>query len=74
MKLISTEIDGSMIQLTYTGGLPENKSDELLVVRLPFEGNLKRSMLWHQMNVANRLAEWAGEESRRIRNELEKLD
>lgn len=73
LKLISTEIDEATIQLTYTDGSPVQEAKASVIVRLPIENSPKSSLLWHQMNVLFRLSEWAGDEGRDVRNELEKI-
>ncbi len=73
MKLISTEIDEATIQLTYTGGGPADAAEEMLVFRIPLQGDLNKRVLWHHMQALRYLETFVGEEARRVRNELEKL-
>ncbi|MCY7271370.1 MAG: hypothetical protein LH485_04860 [Sphingomonas bacterium] len=74
MKLISTEIDEAMIQLTYTDGDPESAGAQLLVLRAPLQGPLKRPVLWHHLMAVRHIETFVGEEARRLRDELEKMD
>jgi hypothetical protein len=71
MKLISTEIDASSIQLTYTDGRAVPEAKEYLIVRRPFDGDPHKSLAWNQLRVMSELAKWADEERRRIRDEIE---
>jgi hypothetical protein len=72
VKLLSTEIDEEAVQLTYTDGPGVPEAKQVLIARWPLQDTLQNSVLWHQMSVLFKIAEWASEEGRRIRNELEK--
>ena len=72
MKLLSTQIDETSIQLTYSDSPLVDGAEQLVTVRFPLRGPLQRSVLWHQMTAMFELAEWAGEEARRLRSEAEK--
>jgi hypothetical protein len=73
LKLVSTELSEETIQVTYTDGQPEDNAKALLILRTPFDGDLKKSMMWNQMNAMRQLADWASEEFRRLRNEVESM-
>ena len=72
MKLLSTHIDDTSVELTYADSPLVDGAEQLVTVRFPLQGPLNRSVLWHQMQVMFRLADWAGEEARRLRSEAEK--
>jgi hypothetical protein len=74
MKLISTEIDETTIQLTYTGGGTADEAAEMLVFRVPLQGDLNKRVLWHHMQALRHIETFVGEEARRVRTELEKID
>ena len=48
------------------------KPSWLLTLRHPFDGDLKKSLLWNQMQAMLQLADWSSAEFRRLRSELEK--
>jgi hypothetical protein len=72
MQLLSTQIDETSVELTYSDNPLVDGAERLVTVRMPIPGPLTHSVMWHQINVLFQLAEWAGAEARRIRNELEK--
>lgn len=73
MQLIATEIAQDWIQLTYADGDQVANSKETVMLRVPLQGPLKRPVLWHQMQALFFLERWAGDESRRLREQLEKI-
>ncbi len=72
MKLISTEIDETTIQITYTDGGPATEATQALIYRQPFDGERSQSIAWNQLRVISNLADWANDERRRLRDEIEK--
>ena len=68
MKLISTEFDEGTLQLTYTGGEPIETAKEAVLFRTAFDGDLKHSLLWCQLNAMRDLRDWADSEFRRLRD------
>jgi hypothetical protein len=72
MKLISTELSAGTIQVTYTDGPSADNAKHLLIYRQPFDGDAHHSIAWNQLRVISMLADWANEERRRLRNEIEK--
>jgi hypothetical protein len=72
LKLLSTEFDEATIQLTYTGGEPMDEAKEAVLVRAPYDGDVKHSLLWFQMDAMRNLREWADSEFRRLRDLSEK--
>ena len=74
MKLIATEMSETSVQLTYTDGRATPEAKELLIVRMPVEGSLKRSIMWHQFNLIERAIEALTTERSRIRDAMEKND
>ena len=73
LKLISTELTEETIQVTYTDGQPVDNAKQALTLRGPFGGDLKKSLLWNQMQLMQELVDWSSAEFRRLRNELKKL-
>jgi hypothetical protein len=71
LKLISTEMTEATIQVTYTDGQPVDNAKASVVVRLPFDGDLSQSFLWNRVHVMQKVADWAGQEFRRLRDEYE---
>jgi hypothetical protein len=72
MKLLSTEIDAGSIQITYTDGSPVTDAKQVLIYRQPFDGDLYKTVAWNQLRVVSALADWANDERRRLRDEIEK--
>jgi hypothetical protein len=71
MKLISTELNGEAIQVTYTDGQPEDSAKSLLVYRQPYDGDDHRTIAWNQLRAISNLIEWASKERSRLVNEIE---
>ena len=61
------------IQVTYTDGQLEDNAKALLILRTPFDGDLKKSLMWNQMNALGQTVRVGNEEFRRLRNELESM-
>jgi hypothetical protein len=72
MKLILAEIDEATIQLTYTDGPPTHEAGEMLVFRIPLQGDLNKRVQWHYMQALRYIETFASQEARRLRSELEK--
>lgn len=72
MKLLSTEIGENSVELTYADNPELDAASRLLIVRQPFDGDPYKSVAWNQLRVMSALAQWADEERRRIRDEIEK--
>jgi hypothetical protein len=62
LTLISTELTEETIQVTYTDGQPVDNAKQALTLRGSFEGDLKKSILWNQMQLMQQLAEWSSAE------------
>jgi hypothetical protein len=72
MKLLSTELTEATIQVTYTDGQSVDNAKRALIYRQPFDGDTHHSVAWNQLRVISALADWANEERRRLRDEIEK--
>lgn len=72
LKLQSIEFDGASVQITYTDGGPANEANQALIYRQPFDGDPHKSLAWNRLRVMSALAQWADEERRRIRDDIEK--
>ena len=71
LKLISTELSEETIQVTYTDGPPADNAKHVLIYRQPFDGDVHYSVAWNHLRVVSALADWANEERRRLRDEIE---
>ena len=74
MQLVSTEIAQDWIQLTYTDGRPTTDAGQVLIVRVPHQGPMKRPVMWHQMKALRAAQDLIEAECQRLRSELEKID
>jgi len=70
MKLLSTEIDAETVQLTYTDGPSATEAKQAVILRLPLNGNLKRSLLRLQADTVEQAFNWLAEEHARLMQEL----
>jgi hypothetical protein len=72
LKLVSAELAGNHIQLTYTGdGQAATQTGSMLVLRVPMQSSFNASLNRLQMEALEQLHGWAEGEYERVKNEIE---
>jgi len=71
MKLLSTDIDETTVEMTFADNVQLDDAAKLLIVRMPFEENEMKSVAWHRLRTLSQARDFIGAEMQRLKTAID---